>query len=334
MPALPVEELIAPLSEAEPCGPDLEYDAEFMALDIAARGTPERQAGNQILPPEQPEWPGVLEQALALARRTRDLRIAVLLTRAGARTGGVSGYASGVGLVSGLLDRHWSCVHPRLDESEGNDPTMRLNALVALNHDETGLADLRACPVGRPEAGLTIRLIELAWSRAEPAAGEAKPTQAAVLDGLRVIAQADGTIVPALSALHAAVASIEQTLSQRAGTASPNLDSLRTIAQCCAQAVGQLEGRTLSESGPKGAAVAARGGAGAMTSDAIGSREDVLRALDRACDWIERHEPSHPAPLLIRRARRLMSKSFMDLVRDLAPDGLSQIERIAGVADT
>ena len=64
---------------------------------------------------------------------------------------------------------------------------------------------------------------------------------------------------------------------------------------------------------------------------AIANRDDALKALDQVCEWIERHEPTNPAPLLIRRAKRLMTKSFMDIVRDLAPDGLSQVERIAGV---
>jgi hypothetical protein len=29
-----------------------------------------------------------------------------------------------------------------------------------------------------------------------------------------------------------------------------------------------------------------------------------------------------------------MSKSFMDIIRDLAPDGLSQVEKIAGTGNT
>ena len=49
---------------------------------------------------------------------------------------------------------------------------------------------------------------------------------------------------------------------------------------------------------------------------------DAHRALERVCEWIERNEPSNPAPLLIRRAQRLMSKSFIDIIRDLAPETL------------
>jgi type VI secretion system protein ImpA len=48
------------------------------------------------------------------------------------------------------------------------------------------------------------------------------------------------------------------------------------------------------------------------------------------CEWLERNEPSNPAPLLIRRSQRLMTKSFIDIIRDLVPDGLSQVEKLAG----
>ncbi len=54
------------------------------------------------------------------------------------------------------------------------------------------------------------------------------------------------------------------------------------------------------------------------------------RSLDRACEWLERHEPTNPAPLLIRRAQRLMGKNFLEIIRDLAPAGIDQIENIAG----
>ena len=42
------------------------------------------------------------------------------------------------------------------------------------------------------------------------------------------------------------------------------------------------------------------------------------------------NEPTNPAPLLIQRAQRLMKKNFMEIIRDLLPDGLGQIEKLAG----
>ena len=56
-----------------------------------------------------------------------------------------------------------------------------------------------------------------------------------------------------------------------------------------------------------------------------------MRALDRICDYYSRNEPSSPVPLLLKRARRLATGSFVDILRDLAPDALAQIEKICGL---
>ena len=54
--------------------------------------------------------------------------------------------------------------------------------------------------------------------------------------------------------------------------------------------------------------------------------------LDRVCDYLDRHEPTNPAPLLIRRAQRLMTMNFLEIVREMAPEGLDSLQKITGVA--
>jgi type VI secretion system protein ImpA len=66
------------------------------------------------------------------------------------------------------------------------------------------------------------------------------------------------------------------------------------------------------------------------TPGQIGSRDDVVHAIDRICDYYSRYEPSSPVPLLLMRARRLATGSFLDIVRDLAPGALSEIEKVCG----
>ncbi len=80
-------------------------------------------------------------------------------------------------------------------------------------------------------------------------------------------------------------------------------------------------------SGP-GSAKAASGSQ--VAPGQIGSRDDVVRAIDRVCDYYSRYEPSSPVPLLLMRARRLATGSFLDIVRDLAPGALSEIEKVCG----
>lgn len=323
-----LEELSAPLSEGQVCGPELGYDASFMALEAAALGTPERQSGDVVVAAEPPNWPYVYSSALALAKRTRDLRLAVLLTRAGARTQGLVGYAAGLMLVSRLIERYWDSVYPLLEEG---DATMRMNVLAELCSPLSGLGDLRASYLVAARHPLTVRLIEVALTSAEPMPGEVRPTPAGISKGVQDAAAVDTALLERLRSVHAAASGIDRSLSQHVGTAGPDLGPLLKITRALDLAAEMAQGGTVDASI---AGVAAGGPALkqiSSTPDTISTRDDVVRTLGGVCDWIERHEPSNPAPLLIRRAQRLMSMSFLDLVRDLAPDGLTQLEHVAGV---
>jgi len=63
----------------------------------------------------------------------------------------------------------------------------------------------------------------------------------------------------------------------------------------------------------------------------VRNRDDVVMLLDKICGYYERHEPSSPLPLLLKRCRRLATLSFMDIVKDLAPSALQQVELIGGI---
>jgi type VI secretion system protein ImpA len=68
----------------------------------------------------------------------------------------------------------------------------------------------------------------------------------------------------------------------------------------------------------------------AAISGEIGDRADVLRMLDKLITYYQRNEPSSPVPLLLERARRLVPKSFLEILEDLAPDGMAQLKVIKG----
>ena len=62
----------------------------------------------------------------------------------------------------------------------------------------------------------------------------------------------------------------------------------------------------------------------------VNTRDEAIKALDSVCEFYERNEPSSPLPLLIRRAKRLASKSFLEILRDLAPDAVTEDEALGG----
>ncbi|MNN97050.1 hypothetical protein D3C81_2161350 [compost metagenome] len=56
----------------------------------------------------------------------------------------------------------------------------------------------------------------------------------------------------------------------------------------------------------------------------------MLKTLDRILAYYARHEPSSPVPVLLTRAKTLVTADFAAIVRNLIPDGLSQFENLRG----
>jgi type VI secretion system protein ImpA len=123
---------------------------------------------------------------------------------------------------------------------------------------------------------------------------------------------------------------LETSITQHLGASQgPDWRPLRRITEALHAAANEAQGLATITTSDVGETVLHH----AASNGDLKTRDDAVRALGRVSDWIEQHEPSNPAPLLIRRAQRLMAMSFMDIVRDLAPEGLGQLETIAGKSE-
>lgn len=340
MPSLPfqADAFLQPLSDESPSGPDLVYEPPFAALEMAGAGKPERQYGEKVYPAEPPDWVAVHEQALALAAATRDLRVAVWLLRSGCRLHGLGGAVAGLQLLDGLLNTLWDSVHPQLDASDNNDPTMRLNSLAPLTDGNAALADLRSMSLAPVRGSLTLRELELGLGKAVAEPEEPTPTESGVLQALQELLAQHPALADHAAAAEQAARGLMQRLDAQLGSANTvDLSPLVKLMQVLTLGIRRLapeEGADATESAdapPRETTPARAAGGGA--SGGIGSRADAIRELERVCEWLERHEPANPAPILIRRAQRLMNKSFLEIIRDLAPDGLAQVENLAGPTD-
>ena len=137
-----LEKLLTPISEDQPCGSDHEHTPDFMALEQASKGKPERIMGDTVVLAVDPDWTDIKQRAEALFPLTKDLRVAILLLRANTRLEGLLGFSSGLKLIQEMLVRHWDHVHPCLDPDDNNDPTMRLNVLASLSDSDASVGDL------------------------------------------------------------------------------------------------------------------------------------------------------------------------------------------------
>jgi type VI secretion system protein ImpA len=327
------EAFLAPITGDVPGGPDLTYDPEFMALEQAAQGKSEQQFGDTVIPAEEPNWRDVRQRAEALLERSKDLRVAVLLARALTRMEGMEGLAAGLEIIRELLVRYWDTLHPALDHDDNDDPTMRLNALGPLSDAETFLREIRSTDlVASAQHGrVSVRDVLVATGKL-PAAGES--LSESQIDAIVRAVSAENP-APAQAALSAAgaVVALESVLSEKGVlTQAPDLrplnDVLHALAPFCSAALGTVGGAGEdAESGDSGQPGTPR------APGEIRTREDAVQMLENICRFIERSEPSNPAPLLIRRAQRLMSRSFVEIIQELAPESLDQIQKLAGLGE-
>ncbi len=331
-----VERLLTEIAPDAPCGPDLVYDPAFMGLEQAARGRPEQQFGETTLAAAEPDWNDVQERAVALLARSKDLRVALTLARAWLRLDHVEGLAAGMRLVQGLLERFWDHVHPGLDADDGLDPTMRLNALAMLGDPETLLRDARNACLVRPgrHGTLAVRNVLAALGKWTAGDGEAVLRLSEIENMLRAVVEAEGTaVVDALRTSVRSVDAMRALLAEKVGTDQvPDIEALRDLLASVLQVCDGALGTTAEVPAPEVAGGPETGQASVPHSTGdIRSREDAVRALQRVTEFIERTEPANPAPLFIRRAQRLMAMSFAEIIQDLVPESLGQIQKLAGL---
>jgi type VI secretion system protein ImpA len=324
-----VEELLRQTPQAPPCGPELGYDPAFSSIEQSASRIPGRELGEHKTDPQEPKWPQVLDLSIGFLARSKDLRIAIYLVRALVHKAGVPALAEGLAFLHGLLERYWPDLHP-LIEKDG-DAIARLNALLPLASPEALLADLRASNLLASTSHGQLRVREV-----EAALGRLPGVPRRSLDEIRAqvaaaVASGD-TCREGLAAALESLRSIRMLLLDKVGVeAAPDLlplaEMLAALKGVCDAAVRGTEAGPQSTDKVEGSSPAQR-----VASDGvIRSREEALKLLDRVCEYLEGHEPANPAPLLIRRAQRLMRKNFMEIVQDLLPDSVSQVQHLAGV---
>jgi type VI secretion system protein ImpA len=339
------EDWLGNISADLPCGPDLEYDPSFASLEQAVNGRPDVEYGQTVVAAVPPDWIAADALCLELLSRTRDLRVVVYLTRSRLVSHGVAGLADGLALIAGLLESQWRDVHPQLDASDADDPTARINALASLA-DPTGLlCDFLDTPIVPSMPAQTTALTLRQWTYATgEVVAPAQHTTMSVAEIEAALAAAVVRVVSFRAALDAALAHasrIEALVTGHVGTARTiDLGALTALLRRAQFLIAtslskldvvdahntvdaQVDG---TPAFPSRAEVDAK----AAPGNQVATRADVVATLDRVCDYYARHEPSSPVPLLLKRARGLVDKSFVDLLGELAPEGLAQLTQVIG----
>lgn len=294
MSRIDVDALLRAVDADAPCGPNLEYDPLFVALEQAVLGKPEVQYGATISAAVPPDWKIVRRMAADLLARSRDLRLVVHLLRASLALDGIDGLADAIRLIERMLDEQWQSVHPVLDADDDMDPTSRLNSLAILADRATVLKEVKeATLLVLPGLGpLSLRTLDVANGELAPADGHDKIALASIELALADVDLATlGAAADALQRAHGSVLNIETLLVRQVGSAQAlNLDALTRAlkrgADFLAQQLAARPGAAVAPAAAGDPVAPSPPGAAPRPPPAgeIGGRDDVLRALDKLLD--------------------------------------------------
>ena len=337
------ESLLQPITPERPCGDNLE-DTELLASFDGYRlfgqprpldAPPDKNDKNDKWvpkPPESPEWAEIRDKAADALKKSKDLRLLANLGTALLRTDGVPGFAATLNVASQWLELHWRELYPLVEE----DAILRRNALNCFADPMAVIDRLRRVPLvrSRQHGTFALRDIDIATRQMVPGPDD-RP-----VDEQQVSAAFGSVPIADLTQLHETVADsvaslkkIDAKMRETAGSdATPAFEQLSTQLNRMGQVLRvQLAAHPERTEGEGTAEESA-----AAESSALGpvkSRQDAIRALDAVAAFFRQTEPSSPVPLFLERAKRLVSKDFLEVLADIAPEALAQARAAGGLKD-
>jgi type VI secretion system protein ImpA len=345
------EDLLKPISPDKPCGPDLGYDPAFDELETLLKGKPEVEIGQVKRPAEPPDWKALEEKSAAFLKRSKHLRVAVILTGSLVKTSGFEGFRQGLSLVKGLVEQNWAAMYPLLDPEDNNDPTQRLNLLGALTAPRgsvtgwlTIVDNLYGAPVCRPKGMPPVTFDDIIAAKLRAAGGDGAPANAPDPVKLASAIRDGGTeqltaTQKALTASLEMIQGLDQFLTSTLGAGGTiNFESLqKALNEMVSGLKSYLDGDgaaagEMTAAAEGGAAPGAGGGASIQISGSVRSRNDVVRMIDAICGYYDQVEPSSPVPLLLKRARILAKMGFVEAMQELNLATIDTLKTIGGSA--
>ncbi|MGI9283764.1 MAG: type VI secretion system protein TssA [Pseudomonadales bacterium] len=341
MASIDIEDLLQEVTPESPAGDNVEYAPEFGELTRAAEGKAEQSLGDSTRPAEPPDWNTVYSLSTTLLQKSKDLRLAVYMCRACLNLHGVAGFADGLSFIDKLLAKYWDSLHPQLDPDDGNDPTIRVNTIATLIDRDATLSALQVAPLvavkGLGSFGLRHVLIAQGELSPDSDSSDAAPDMATV-NAAFMEAQSNDLLAveQSVSMALASLQSIDAQLMEKVGSSqAPNLGLLGDLFR-------QIENTLKDFLSKRGIVQLAKSDDAAPTSNPqaqpvekvageIRSRHDAALMMDKISEYFTKNEPSSPVPLLMQRAKRVATMNFLDVLEDLAPDGLEQAKNIAGI---
>jgi type VI secretion system protein ImpA len=286
-----------------------EFDQRFLTLEAAWARYDEHIDDPRDADTPLPDATACLELAASLLGETPDLRVAIWALRSSLLEHGLASLATSLQCIHHILADHGDQAQPSSeDDLPGSGHALAL-AWLASNRC---LREVSVTPLCK---GSSLVLADILGDTVKPAAADCAPhydTQAWVdaVDCLR---------------------RVEENVNARAHDSQLDTRNLRTrLASIQAWSVRCWKPTLIGVPVPDVRSADWPGENHQASQPTVRTRASATADIAAAIDYFDTHEPSHPAPLLLRRALRTIGMDFTALIAELAPEASQAIARISG----
>ncbi|MEW5561988.1 type VI secretion system ImpA family N-terminal domain-containing protein [Enterobacter asburiae] len=267
---------------------------------------------------------GKCERLLAVCK---DLRVIMWHLRASLHIQGVVALYQSIQLIDELL-RSGAVVYPHIpDEPAGSSHAAALGWL----GNGCCLSELKQA---RLATDITVTFEVMMQALAQDGASVMSFSQMVlVLENSSAYYQSQGCpALPAQLALCAeALTRIEQYANQCSDDYQLDCRALRQLLVGTGKLLNDMYAETASEySASEEPAKEDIATAMVVTAGKIKSRQDAILMLDKVVEYFKTHEPSHPAPIFIRRTQKMIGMEFEAIIEDLIPEATATLAAYIG----
>lgn len=322
-----IEQLLAPVSVAQPCGEDMAFSAELDAIARARQADdPSLEQGAWVTSLKEADWKFVHSRcAQVIEQRSKDLKLAVWMTEAGARTLAFRGLSEGLRLLAALCERYWETLHPLPDEGGFEQ---RIGNLCWIAAQAPGL--IRAMPLteGTPHS----------LNDFDAARGQAAEQGGPDLEAARRASSREFYAALLGDAAHcaAAIDALERVVDERLGADGPGFSATRAALEAVIHFVtpAARDAGVQQEAAPVAVAVAAPAVVPALAANGqLQNRMQALAQLRAVADFFRRTEPHSPVAYLADRAANWGDQPLHVWLRGVVKDQATyaQLQEMLGV---
>jgi type VI secretion system protein ImpA len=325
---LDIDRLLVPISIARACGEDLSFSPEVDTIAHARRhDDPALDQGEWVEALKEADWPFVASHCEKLIRsRSKDLRLAVWLAEAHAKTRHFRGLGDGYALLAGRCERCWDELYPAAEEGDHEQRignlfwllTRSAQLVKAIPLSEDGSVSLADFDAARQRAASVPATDE--WgNRPAPAGPTVEELEA---QRRRNGAPFNATLLADAQYCLQSLRAFEGAVDRRLGGDGPSFTAAREALQHAIDFIGLLAPAAAPATAPAAAeqAIPAPSMPAAQGDGTIASRQQAIAQLQEVAEYFRRTEPHSPVAYLADKAAAWAAMPLHQWLRTVVKD--------------